>query len=155
MRTSGLLCCLLMVIVLPAGSTTLVVFDGEWWSSLDRGEKVMAVQGMLAGYEWGFKTGATRAATGMANRTLALLRKAHLSQAQLSEAEIQYNYQAGTVIASLEPSLGSPSFGTIVDRLDAIYNGHPKLAREEIGLFVECAASDSGDCSLETATFHP
>jgi hypothetical protein len=42
--------------------------------------------------------------------------------------------------------LGTPSFGTVADRLDAIYSKHPILATQQVGDFIKCAGSDSGDC---------
>jgi hypothetical protein len=149
-RTIGAL--FAIAILLSAGATrsnatevTYVNFDGVWWQGLTRVDKLLAVQGMLVGYHGGY--------SDAGSDTWADCRAAmQLPPSQCDGQMKRLNLQ--------EPSFSDRSFGTIADRIDSVYENHPRLVKWRVANFVSCAAKSGENCEglaryLETYKGNP
>jgi hypothetical protein len=98
----------------PASATTSLTMDGVWWQTLSRDQKIIAVEGMLAGYHSGYGDGwnggyryAIRAYNVPLSKSVPLLTNSLVAS------------------ATSEPAF-SKTFGTYVDEIDVWYEAHPK-----------------------------
>lgn len=107
--------------------TSTVSFDGVWWQSMSRAEKLIAVQGMLVGYTAGY----VRAASNASDATEGP------SQSKFFET-----------LVSQEPAEGDLTFGQIADRIDQVFVRHPVMRVRNVSLFVECSMIQNWDCEV-------
>jgi len=121
------LCVLSMVIAMhgsaKATETIVVTEDGAWWTSMTRGEKLIAVEGMLVGYDAGYESGVFEAAF-----------KAVPTSANDLPRWV-------TPALKAQPDMSNRTFATTIDHLDAIFEHHPERSRWLVSPFFECAAT--------------
>ena len=122
---------LLFCFLTTAGTTTATVtdtvtFDGVWWQSMSRSDKLIAVQGMLVGYDSGYLRAATLA----------------------SDATEGTGTTFFHTLTNQQPGMADLTFGQIVDRIDAVFISHSSLRSKDVSLFFECAAIESWDCEV-------
>lgn len=117
-------------------ATTTLTLDFEWWQTLDSLGKINAVQGMFSGFRAGYDWTLFQISINTGYKDDAE-RKRAAAYWITHTASTAYNVGAGV------------PFGKVVDRLDAIYLNHPKLATTLVSSFIVCAASKSGDCSAQ------
>jgi hypothetical protein len=121
MRTLGILFCIVIAAVVPAGSTTTVAPDGTWWNGLDDTGQVNAVQAAMSGYEAGWVSGA---AYGMAY--------GHIGIATIQK-----------VVAQRMPRFPQ-SLGFYVDAVTDYYRQHPDKAKfYQVGSVISCLAAQA------------
>ena len=97
--------------------------DGEWWTTLSYTEKVRAVQGIIEGFSAGYEEAATNL---------------------IFEKSVSIPVYKRVVAA--EPSFANRNFTTSVDRLDQVYENHPRLLKTRVSLFVTCALVSGNNC---------
>lgn len=72
MRYLGLVCCLVMLVALPARSSTYGAFDSVWWNQLSASQQVAAVMGAISAFRGGYVEGIVAAtAPGSSARAIA------------------------------------------------------------------------------------
>lgn len=125
----------------PARATESVTFDGVWWQGLRQAEKVVAIEGMLAGYDSGYRDG------WLAGYYYAVFAYA------VPFSKLQNATQTWNGMSKKETSFSKP-FGTYIDEIDAWYEGHPdKLGTVYTSaLLVDCF-SDSGPQGYTTPNY--
>lgn len=96
--------------------------DGQWWQGLPYSAKIFVVQGMSLGFD-----------------LVGSYYKSKLTE------KLGQKVAASFVL----PELGGLSFGTYVDRIDALYRDYPDLKALSVGLFTVCIFSRGGDCTGE------
>jgi hypothetical protein len=101
----------LVLLSAPVGATTSVTMDGVWWQGLSEGEKVVALQGILAG----LSTGYDQAYYDGAFAAMATFKVPVTSSAAIK------------VPHGTPPDFTKP-FGTYIDELDLWYKTYPKAA---------------------------
>jgi len=118
-----------------AAGTEIVAFDGVWWQSLTRQQQLVAVAGMLSGYEAGYAQG-----------------NLDDQKARASQNSVNAKSRAATVERIIAGAhTGSDfSFTTIADRISAVYRDHPKLVRFPVSLFYRCAMIEPEGCEGTT-----
>jgi len=111
-----------------SSETISVTLDGVWWMSLTPDEKVRAMQGMIVGFAAGYERGEINEYNETRPRGDPQLPKG------LSPVD------------PAEPTFADRTFGTMVSKMDAVFEGHPKLAKTLVQNFVECAGESGKDC---------
>jgi len=124
-----------------------VIFDGYWWQGLSPVAKLSAVEGMLVGYEAGYFAGGEAAEDaimeGAGGWSVACSTKpcpaVRVSGLTASERSALHTYLGGSrdkvtgavghARALKHPDFSQRHFGTIIERLDEVYNKHPKLLK--------------------------
>lgn len=119
---------LLAVFALPAAAQQRITFDGTWWQNLSHDEKISAVQGMLVAFEGARQVGIVDACLKYYPKT----------------------YKTCMTKVPVSPVLDL-TFGSYVDRIDAVYREHPALLHWRVSTFVPCTVTYGQGCG-ELAT---
>jgi len=121
----------------PSVETVLVAQNGVWWQSLTRGEKGVAVQGMIQGFDAGYSL------------SLAMTSRAFSQNLQTTNRERTFVrlYRAGM---KDKPPFVNRSFGMMIYRIDEVYSEYPKVLKLPVSTFFVCAATIGSNCR-ETA----
>ena len=138
-KASFALAAALVFISAPVGATTSVTMDGVWWQGLSQGEKLVAIQGLIAGMPMGYASGVTDGWWEAMNAF-----KVPTSQRQTATSK----FLNGNPLAG-KPQF-SKSFGVYVDEINVWYEVHPKRTRETpaglLGICFADKASPPGGC---------
>lgn len=117
---------LAVVLVLANGGATLATEtttpDGRWWQSLNQSEKVAAILGLYGGFKQGWLQG-----------SLAALDVSHQPLNLLTRVNARYPDAGGFI-----------SFGTISDRIDAVYRDHSSLQSMPVYILFPCSIEEAG-----------
>jgi hypothetical protein len=103
-----------MFAVSPASATTSLTTDGVWWQGLTEREKIIAIEGMLAGFNSAYVQGA---ATGV-NWAIVAFKVPSAQVNKSTDAIIGAEMNA-------EPHF-SKTFGVYRDEIDVWYEAHPR-----------------------------
>jgi hypothetical protein len=112
------------VITAPANATDLVSFDGTWWTSLTDEQQVVAIQGLLSGYEDGYNSGYIAAGVNDVNHYHSTR-----SQAQL----------AGDPNGNVH---FSKTFGTYQQEVTDFYSQYRSSINVTVGNVMSCLSDD-------------
>lgn len=127
---SVLIGALLLLVPIELNATETVSFDGVWWGGLSRSDKLTAVEGMLSGMAAGYTAAMAAMVSGGASSTL-------IGKVKALKPESKF------------------TLGTIIDRIDAVYRDHPKLADIRVSQFVVCAANWDEGCEFTAKLVEP
>lgn len=133
----------MMCSALPSGATESVSFDGVWWQQLLSPEKTVAVQGMLVGRDSGYLDGYSAGAGRLFDDPFYKLGLQRSSLADKKRAEKQYEKIGSYPTDKVGDDI---TFGTIVDKIDAVYRDNPDLVKNAVFQFVACAGTKGMDC---------
>lgn len=120
--------------VANATETTVVSFDGLWWQSMTRSEKLVTVQGMLVGFDSGYDIAAGKA-----------------SDATEGTSGTKF-YNS---LKDDAPDGTDYTFREIIDHIDSVYTRHPSLKKTLVWHFVACAISKNFDCEKKARAMMP
>ena len=114
-----------------------VTLDGTWWNSLSQAEKIVAVQGMLAGYSAGYT-----------QRTLDVIDDTPPSDLKAVKEVLSFRPMRDDTGTGI-------TFGSIVARIDAVYDNHPEAVAYSMYDFVHCAANSRLNCEDDLKRLKP
>lgn len=148
-RTLPILTAVLAFVVILAPTvgraSQSVTFDDFCWQSLSPAEQIVAVQGMLSGFDSGFYAG--QSASVVSDALFVDFSLRHMSKAELYKAVEQDGK------APHFPNLGNATFNTTRDRITAVCRVNPDVMNAQIYRFVKCAATPSETCESALATY--
>lgn len=123
---------------IAANATETVLFDGAWWQSLTRNEQVLVVEGILVGRGAGWNSGVSASAQKIMKMP---------PRRDLPPAESNTLLDSVLKLFSAPGGARSPyTFGTIADRISAVYRDHPRLIDLKVDVLVDCAAYKTNGC---------
>jgi len=145
----------------------LVTHDGVWWQGLTEDRKLAAVQGMLVGFDAGYTKAQIAAGNAIdvgvditwtcvkpcppdgriTPSTRAALR-ALLKNGRGDHSFGLHNKFIDAMI-SQKPAFAGRTFGTMVERLNEVYQDRPALAKVAVSIFFVCAAVSGQNCDWE------
>ncbi len=129
MRLFGVICCLALIMTLPARSSGEVTMDGTWWNGLSGEQQLTAVQAGLSAYDSGFASGLV---TGMLHPTMGYRK----------------------VFDKYYPDFGK-IFGYYQEAINDFYVRHPAASDVGFGLVMGCVADNPvQSCEDVAKTIH-
>lgn len=120
----------------PARATESVTFDGVWWQGLTRGEKIVALEGILAGIDSGYSSGWWGGGSYILNAYMTSQQRAAVMNRRFRTLTVESDAERAAAPAF------SKTFGTYVDEIDVWYEAHPKRTSvEPVNLLEGCFAN--------------
>lgn len=148
-----ILICLLAVVVavlslaqaVRSTTVTYLTTDGIWWEGLSDEDRVVAVQGMLAGFNAGYNNALAQALFDVADT--AAKKTGPFVYSKLSNVEIANRFNGIMKQVQRErPSFAYRAFSKTADIITSTYENHPALAKTDVSVFVACAATNGFNC---------
>lgn len=111
-------------------ATTSVRFDAVWWRGLDEHDQVVAVQGAMSGYQWGYEQGLFAGEYRLAMR---------LPRTSTFFTPVR-NALADHVTKSDLPGFPN-TFGSYVHGVSDFYDNHAQSADDDVGEVMGCLST--------------
>ena len=162
-RVIAILLALLFALVPAGGSgteTTIVTTDGVWWQTLSHADKLTVVEGMLVGFQAGYRSAQGNAADALSpvseysdKHVSSASRKVLRPVAILADKTPKFYEEFDIAVSAEFPNVADRTFGTMVDRIDSVFDNHPKLAKLAVSRVFECAATSGQNCNTYISMF--
>ncbi len=127
-----LLALVLAIIGTPrASATESISFDRVWWDGLSHAEQINAVEGLIIGYQGGFREGGAAAVAELDRNSFAAKKTPTAYKTQMSK----------WLWSGMRPTPEyTKTFGTYAHQIGDFYRDHPSLAQATVDQFFGCFA---------------